>query len=67
VFAQVGGSTRIPKIAQLLRDFFDGKEPVSGVNPDEAVAFGAALAAAGRGDSSELPLLLLDERDAGER
>jgi heat shock protein 5 len=39
----VGGSTRIPKVQQLLRDYFDGKEPSKGVNPDEAVAFGAAV------------------------
>ncbi|KAA0162422.1 hypothetical protein FNF31_03221 [Cafeteria roenbergensis] len=39
----VGGSTRIPKVQQLLRDFFNGKEPNSGINPDEAVAFGAAV------------------------
>uniref|UniRef100_A0ACD6AME7 Uncharacterized protein n=1 Tax=Avena sativa TaxID=4498 RepID=A0ACD6AME7_AVESA len=39
----VGGSTRIPKVQQLLRDYFDGKEPSNGVNPDEAVAFGAAV------------------------
>ncbi|KAH9324465.1 hypothetical protein KI387_004643, partial [Taxus chinensis] len=39
----VGGSTRIPKVQQLLKDFFDGKEPNKGVNPDEAVAFGAAV------------------------
>lgn len=39
----VGGSTRIPKIQQLLKDFFDGKEPHRGVNPDEAVAYGAAV------------------------
>ncbi|XP_073123835.1 luminal-binding protein 5-like [Henckelia pumila] len=39
----VGGSTRIPKIQQLLKDYFDGKEPKRGVNPDEAVAFGAAV------------------------
>lgn len=39
----VGGSTRIPKIQELLRDFFDGKEPSKGVNPDEAVAYGAAV------------------------
>lgn len=39
----VGGSTRIPKVQQLLRDFFNGKEPNKGVNPDEAVAFGAAV------------------------
>jgi endoplasmic reticulum chaperone BiP len=39
----VGGSTRIPKVQQLLRDYFNGKEPNKGVNPDEAVAFGAAV------------------------
>lgn len=39
----VGGSTRIPKVQQLLKDFFDGKEPNKGVNPDEAVAYGAAV------------------------
>ncbi|KAE9408582.1 heat shock protein 70 [Gymnopus androsaceus JB14] len=38
----VGGSTRIPKVQQLLRDFF-GKEPSKGINPDEAVAYGAAI------------------------
>ena len=41
----VGGSTRIPKIRQLVKDFFNGKEPRSGVNPDEAVAEGAAVQA----------------------
>jgi len=39
----VGGSTRIPKVQQLLRDYFNGKEPNRGINPDEAVAFGAAV------------------------
>ncbi|KAG9097862.1 ATPase with role in protein import into the ER [Ceratobasidium sp. UAMH 11750] len=39
----VGGSTRIPKIQTLLTEFFDGKEPSKGINPDEAVAIGAAL------------------------
>ncbi len=39
----VGGSTRIPKIQTLLKDFFNGKEPNKGINPDEAVAFGAAV------------------------
>jgi heat shock protein 5 len=39
----VGGSTRIPKIRQLVKDFFNGKEPNAGINPDEAVAFGAAV------------------------
>ena len=39
----VGGSTRIPKIQQMLKEMFDGKEPCKGVNPDEAVAYGAAF------------------------
>ena len=39
----VGGSTRIPKIQSLIKDFFNGKEPSRGINPDEAVAIGAAV------------------------
>jgi endoplasmic reticulum chaperone BiP len=39
----VGGSTRIPKVQTLLKDYFNGKEPNKGINPDEAVAFGAAV------------------------
>ncbi|CAI0399614.1 unnamed protein product [Linum tenue] len=39
----VGGSTRIPKVRELLKEMFDGKEPNQGVNPDEAVAYGAAV------------------------
>ena len=39
----VGGSTRIPKVQELLTEFFDGKEPNKGINPDEAVAYGAAV------------------------
>lgn len=39
----VGGSTRIPKIQQLIKDFFNGKEPNKNINPDEAVAYGAAV------------------------
>lgn len=39
----VGGSTRIPKIRQLVKQFFNGKEPNTGINPDEAVCFGAAV------------------------
>ena len=42
----VGGSTRIPKVQQLIKDFFGGKEPNKGINPDEAVAYGAAVQAA---------------------
>jgi heat shock protein 5 len=39
----VGGSTRIPKVQELLKGYFNGKEPNKGVNPDEAVAYGAAV------------------------
>ncbi|BGP23311.1 hypothetical protein Rt10032_c02g0942 [Rhodotorula toruloides] len=39
----VGGSTRIPKVQELLKEFFNGKEPTKGINPDEAVAYGAAV------------------------
>jgi heat shock protein 5 len=41
----VGGSTRIPKVQQLVKEFFDGKEPSRGINPDEAIAYGAAVQA----------------------
>merc|ERR1711881_222486 len=41
----VGGSTRIPMVQQLIQDFFNGKEPNRGINPDEAVAYGAAVQA----------------------
>lgn len=59
----VGGSTRIPKIQKLLQDFFNGKELNKSINPDEAVAYGAAVQAAIlSGDKSEAvqDLLLLD-------
>jgi endoplasmic reticulum chaperone BiP len=39
----VGGSTRIPKVQELLKNYFNGKEPSKGINPDEAVAYGAAV------------------------
>ena len=61
----VGGSTRIPKIQSLISDFFNGKELCKNINPDEAVAFGAAVQAAilsgdtKAGDKTE-DLLLLD-------
>merc|ERR1712025_1236322 len=42
----VGGSTRIPKVQSLLKEFFNGKEPCREINPDEAVAYGAAVQAA---------------------
>ncbi|KAG0431602.1 hypothetical protein HPB47_021656 [Ixodes persulcatus] len=59
----VGGSTRIPKVQKLLRDFFNGKELSMGINPDEAVAYGAAVQAAVlSGDVSEAirDVLLVD-------
>ena len=59
----VGGSTRIPRIVKLVSDFFNGKEPNKSINPDEAVAYGAAVQAAIlSGDTSEKTqdLLLLD-------
>ena len=59
----VGGSTRIPKIQKLLQDFFNGKELNKSINPDEAVAYGAAVQAAIlSGDKSEevQDLLLID-------
>ncbi|KAL2550806.1 Mediator of RNA polymerase II transcription subunit 37f [Forsythia ovata] len=59
----VGGSTRIPKVQQLLKDYFDGKEPNKGVNPDEAVAYGAAVQGgilSGEGGDKTKDVLLLD-------
>ena len=59
----VGGSTRIPKVQQLLQDFFNGKELCKSINPDEAVAYGAAVQAAilsGEGSEKVQDLLLLD-------
>jgi len=59
----VGGSTRIPKVQKLLTDFFNGRELNKSINPDEAVAYGAAVQAAIlTGDTSEAvsDLLLLD-------
>jgi len=55
-----GGSTRIPKVQQLLKQFFNGKEPNRGINPDEAVAYGAAVQGgvlAGEEEASSLLLL----------
>jgi len=51
----VGGSTRIPKIQALIKEFFNGKEPCKSINPDEAVAYGAAVQAA-----------ILDNQDMGD-
>ena len=59
----VGGSTRIPRIQKLLQDFFNGKELNKSVNPDEAVAYGAAVQAAilsGEKSEQVQDLLLLD-------
>lgn len=56
----VGGSTRIPKVQQLLKEYFNGKEPSRGINPDEAVAYGAAVQAgviSGEDDTGDLVLL----------
>merc|ERR1719301_196449 len=59
----VGGSTRIPRIQAMIQEFFNGKEPCRSINPDEAVAYGAAVQAAiltGEGSSQVQDLLLLD-------
>jgi len=52
----VGGSTRIPKIQSLIKEFFHGKEPSKSINPDEAVAYGASVQAA-----------ILDNQDMGDK
>ncbi len=59
----VGGSTRIPKVQSLLKDFFNGKEPNKSINPDEAVAYGAAVQGGILGGATEgaaKDILLLD-------
>jgi heat shock 70kDa protein 1/2/6/8 len=59
----VGGSTRVPKIQQLLKDYFNGKELCQSVNPDEAVAYGAAIQGAVLGgvkDEKLESLIVLD-------
>ncbi|KAF1334955.1 Luminal-binding protein, partial [Globisporangium splendens] len=59
----VGGSTRIPKVQQLIKDYFNGKEPSRGVNPDEAVAYGAAVQGGilgGETDDLTKDVLLID-------
>ncbi|XP_026428682.1 probable mediator of RNA polymerase II transcription subunit 37c [Papaver somniferum] len=59
----VGGSTRIPEVQQLLQEFFDGKKFCNSINPDEAVAYGAAMQAAilsGETNQNLDQLLLLD-------
>jgi heat shock protein 5 len=59
----VGGSTRIPKVQQMIKDFFNGKEPNRGINPDEAVAYGAAVQGGilgGESDDTTKDILLID-------
>mmetsp|Transcript_31584 Transcript_31584/g.36496 ORF Transcript_31584/g.36496 Transcript_31584/m.36496 type:complete len:662 (-) Transcript_31584:97-2082(-) len=59
----VGGSTRIPKVQQLISEYFGGKEPSKGINPDEAIAFGAAVQGgilSGEGGDATSEILLLD-------
>jgi len=56
----VGGSTRIPKIQQLVKEFFNGKEPSKGINPDEAVAYGAAVQAGVLSGEDNVDVVLLD-------
>lgn len=59
----VGGSTRIPKVQQLVSDFFNGKAPSKGINPDEAVAYGAAVQAgilSGDGGEATDHIVLVD-------
>ncbi|KAJ1701366.1 hypothetical protein LUZ63_001145 [Rhynchospora breviuscula] len=63
VVVLVGGSTRIPKILELVQDFFKGKELCKGIHPDEAVAYGAAILAAnlnGQRDKEVQKLVLVD-------
>merc|ERR1712028_310648 len=57
------GSTRIPKVKELLKDYFNGKTPNTGINPDEAVAYGASVQGgilSGEGDETTKDILLLD-------
>ena len=59
----VGGSTRIPKVIELLQEYFNGKEPNRSINPDEAVAYGAAVQAAiltDQGGKQTMDIVLLD-------
>jgi heat shock protein 5 len=59
----VGGSTRIPKVQQMMKDFFNGKEPNRGINPDEAVAYGAAVQGGilgGQASDDTKDILLID-------
>merc|ERR1712100_725956 len=56
----VGGSTRIPKIQEMIKDFFNGKESNKGINPDEAVAYGAAVQGGILSGEGAKDILLLD-------
>jgi L1 cell adhesion molecule like protein len=59
----VGGSTRIPRVQEMIKEYFNGKEPCKSINPDEAVAYGAAVQAAilgGSGDNMTNDILLID-------
>jgi heat shock protein 5 len=59
----VGGSTRIPKVQKLIKDFFNGKEPNRGINPDEAICYGAAVQGGilcGEEDESTAGMVLID-------
>jgi L1 cell adhesion molecule like protein len=59
----VGGSTRIPKVQELIKAFFNGKEPCRAINPDEAVAYGAAVQGAilyGHGNEATKDIVLID-------
>ncbi|KAJ1701371.1 hypothetical protein LUZ63_001150 [Rhynchospora breviuscula] len=63
VVVLVGGSTRIPRVQQLVQDFFEGKELSKGINPDEAVAYGAAIQAInlnGQGSVEMQNIVLVD-------
>ncbi len=65
----VGGSTRIPKVQQLISEYFGGKEPSKGINPDEAVAFGASVQGgilSGEGGVEDLILLDVVPLSQGE-
>merc|ERR1719478_217875 len=56
----VGGSTRIPKIQSLVKEYFNGKEPSKGINPDEAVAYGAAVQGGVLSGEETADVVLLD-------
>lgn len=59
----VGGSTRIPKVREIIKDFFNGKKANTGINPDEAIAYGASVQGgilSGEGGDSTKDILLLD-------